>query len=86
MSANPKNSPSLVTWKIVEKKMPWGVLLFLGGGFALSDACTKTGSWILSGCFFASQGMRVAAHWTRVPFHVELLFCHYWAQFKKEIS
>ena len=43
MGTDPKNSPSLVTWKIVEKKMPWGVLLFLGGGFALSDACTKTG-------------------------------------------
>ena len=43
MGADPKKSPSLVTWKVVEKKMPWGVLLFVGGGFAISDACTKTG-------------------------------------------
>ena len=40
----PKQSPALITWDLIEKKLPWGVLLFLGGGFALSDACTKTGS------------------------------------------
>jgi di/tricarboxylate transporter len=28
---------------LIEKKLPWGVILLLGGGFALSDACTKTG-------------------------------------------
>jgi sodium-dependent dicarboxylate transporter 2/3/5 len=43
MGVDPKKSPSLVTWKVIEKKMPWGVLLFVGGGFAISDACTKTG-------------------------------------------
>jgi sodium-dependent dicarboxylate transporter 2/3/5 len=36
-------SPSLVNWELIEKKLPWGVILLLGGGFALSDACTKTG-------------------------------------------
>jgi sodium-dependent dicarboxylate transporter 2/3/5 len=36
-------SPSLVSWELIEKKLPWGVILLLGGGFALSDACTKTG-------------------------------------------
>ena len=38
-----KKSPSLVSWELIEKKLPWGVILLLGGGFALSDACTKTG-------------------------------------------
>jgi len=56
MSVDPKKSPSLVTWKVVEKKMPWGVLLFVGGGFAISDACTKTGkaemSHAVSNCSF----------------------------------
>lgn len=40
----PVNNDSLVSWAIIEQRVPWGVLLFLGGGFALSDACTKTGN------------------------------------------
>jgi hypothetical protein len=28
---------------VVEKKLPWGVILLLGGGFALSDA---TEQWV----------------------------------------
>ena len=39
----PESSPSLVNWTVIEKKLPWGVILLLGGGFALSDACTKSG-------------------------------------------
>ena len=27
----------------VEKRLPWGVILLLGGGFALADATKKTG-------------------------------------------
>ena len=38
-----KKSPALVSWDLIEKKLPWGVILLLGGGFALSDACTRTG-------------------------------------------
>ncbi len=41
-----EKSPSLVNWEMIEKKLPWGVILLLGGGFALSDACTRTGSFI----------------------------------------
>ena len=40
----PESSPALITWEIIERRLPWGVLLFVGGGFALSDACTKTGT------------------------------------------
>ena len=25
---------SLLTWKIVQQKMPWGLVILLGGGFA----------------------------------------------------
>jgi hypothetical protein len=39
----PESSPALISWEIIERRMPWGVLFFVGGGFALSDACTKTG-------------------------------------------
>jgi di/tricarboxylate transporter len=44
-SEKPESSPGLITWDIIERRLPWGVLLFVGGGFALSDACTKTGNF-----------------------------------------
>lgn len=33
----------LLTWKEVEKRIPWGVLLLFGGGFALAETFTKSG-------------------------------------------
>jgi len=36
--ANPQSSPALLTWNVVEKKLPWGIIWFLGGGFALASA------------------------------------------------
>merc|ERR1719410_1417697 len=36
-------SPALLDWNAVEKRLPWGVILLLGGGFALADATGKTG-------------------------------------------
>lgn len=26
----------LLTWKVAQKKLPWGIVLLLGGGFALA--------------------------------------------------
>ena len=48
----PETSPSLIDWKTVETKLPWGVILLLGGGFAVSDACTKSGlsKWLVAKC------------------------------------
>ena len=45
----PESSPSLINWKTIETKLPWGVIILLGGGFAVSDACTKSGlsAWIV---------------------------------------
>jgi len=37
------NSERLLDWKTVEKRLPWGVILLLGGGFALADATKQTG-------------------------------------------
>jgi sodium-dependent dicarboxylate transporter 2/3/5 len=42
-TTRPKKSPSLVSWELIEKRLPWGVIILLGGGFALSDACSKSG-------------------------------------------
>ena len=45
----PESSKSLIDWKTIETKLPWGVIILLGGGFAVSDACTKSGlsAWIV---------------------------------------
>jgi len=34
-AAGPK--PALLTWEVAATKLPWGILLLLGGGFALAD-------------------------------------------------
>ncbi len=31
--------PALLDWETVHHKMPWNVIIVLGGGFALADAC-----------------------------------------------
>ncbi|XP_025830889.1 protein I'm not dead yet-like [Agrilus planipennis] len=32
-----KSSPGILTWKVVEDKMPWGTVLLLGSGFGLAE-------------------------------------------------
>ncbi|KAG9485931.1 hypothetical protein GDO78_008817 [Eleutherodactylus coqui] len=41
-------SAPLLTWKVVQKKMPWSIVLLLGGGFALAKGSDAAGlsSWL----------------------------------------
>ncbi|CAL8353417.1 unnamed protein product [Lota lota] len=36
-------TPPLLTWKVVQKKLPWNVVLLLGGGFALAKGSEVSG-------------------------------------------
>ncbi|XP_010640626.1 solute carrier family 13 member 2 isoform X2 [Fukomys damarensis] len=43
-----KAPPALLTWKTMNEKMPWNILLLLGGGFALAKGSEKSGlsEWV----------------------------------------
>ena len=43
MSQSLQNAPSLITWRLIETKMCWGVIFLLGGGFALAKASVNSG-------------------------------------------
>ncbi|XP_075164584.1 tricarboxylate transporter protein I'm not dead yet [Haematobia irritans] len=36
-------TPSLINWKIIQSKVPWGLIFLLGGGFALSEGTKRSG-------------------------------------------
>nr|XP_022906389.1 protein I'm not dead yet [Onthophagus taurus] len=40
-------SPALITWKVVQQKLPWGLIFLLGGGFALAEGSNVSGMSIL---------------------------------------
>lgn len=44
----PKTIDTLLDWATVHKKMSWGVVLLLGGGFALAEGIQKSGlsNWL----------------------------------------
>lgn len=35
--------PALLNWKVTQEKVPWGIVLLLGGGFALAKGCEASG-------------------------------------------
>ncbi|KAI4898728.1 hypothetical protein NFI96_024107, partial [Prochilodus magdalenae] len=36
-------TPPLLTWKVAQKKLPWNIVLLLGGGFALAKGSEESG-------------------------------------------
>lgn len=36
-------SQALITWKVVQAKLPWGLIFLLGGGFALAEGSKESG-------------------------------------------
>ncbi|XP_062610510.1 Na(+)/citrate cotransporter-like [Saccostrea cucullata] len=47
---NGKSVPALLPWKAAEKMVPWGVVLLLGGGFALAHGSKVSGLSDWLGC------------------------------------
>lgn len=45
---NSESSPSLLEWSQIHAKMPWSIVMLLGGGFALARATDKSGlsAWL----------------------------------------
>ncbi|RXG55760.1 Solute carrier family 13 member 3 [Armadillidium vulgare] len=50
-SARHKDGPSrgCLTWREVHEKIPWGVILLLGGGFAMAKGCNDSGLSVFIG-------------------------------------
>ncbi|KAK2715926.1 hypothetical protein QYM36_010483 [Artemia franciscana] len=42
-SSDKHTGAALLTWKACQERIPWGIVLLLGGGFALSDATKVSG-------------------------------------------
>uniref|UniRef100_A0A4W4GPG3 Solute carrier family 13 member 2 n=1 Tax=Electrophorus electricus TaxID=8005 RepID=A0A4W4GPG3_ELEEL len=63
-----KSPPALLVWSVVHERMPWNIILLLGGGFALASGSKVSGLsiWL---------GESLAPLKTIPPFSISLLLC-----------
>ena len=38
-----------MSWKVIQEKLPWGVIILLGGGFAMAEAAEKSKMSVMIG-------------------------------------
>lgn len=62
------SGPALLTWQVTQKKMPWNIMLLLGGGFALAKGSEESGlsRWL---------GQQMAPLQSIPPWAVAVLIC-----------
>lgn len=63
-----KGTPTLLNWKVVHDRMPWNIVLLLGGGFALASGSEASGLslWL---------GESLAPLQSIPPFAISLILC-----------
>ncbi|XP_052443630.1 solute carrier family 13 member 2-like [Carassius gibelio] len=63
-----KGTPTLLNWKVVHERMPWNIVLLLGGGFALAKGSEVSGlsKWL---------GQSLAPLKSIPPFAISLILC-----------
>ncbi|XP_018547329.1 solute carrier family 13 member 2 [Lates calcarifer] len=63
-----KSPPNLLNWQVVHERMPWNIILLLGGGFALAAGSERSGlsSWL---------GDRLSPLQNIPAFAISLLLC-----------
>ncbi|XP_076130747.1 solute carrier family 13 member 5a isoform X1 [Alosa pseudoharengus] len=61
-------NPALLTWKVTHKKMPWSIVLLLGGGFALAQGSENSGlsTWL---------GNQMTPLQTIPPWAISIILC-----------
>lgn len=63
-----KPSPSMISWKMINQKMHWSLILVLGGGFAISAGSTSSKlSSVLGNALIALQSIH--------PFAILVIVC-----------
>lgn len=50
-------TPSLITWKFIQGRVPWGLIFLLGGGFALAAGSKQSGMATLIGSSLTGLGV-----------------------------
>lgn len=53
-STGSKRGEPCLTWEVVHKRVPWGIVILLGGGMALAEGAKKSGLSMYFGSLLAN--------------------------------